>query len=318
LKNAEVKAEEDFRHTQEIKQQKLYSYGAVLGFILMLVIAGISYRAFKEKQKANVIIENQKTMVEEKQKEIMDSINYAERIQRSFLATSELLDHHLKEYFVFFEPKAVVSGDFYWADTLKNGNFLLATADSTGHGVPGAIMSILNISSLEKAVESGLSKPSEILDHTRHTIIERLRKDGSAEGGKDGMDCSLICFDFINTKFTYAAANNPIWVVRENNLLELLPDKMPVGKHDKDINGFTNHEFNLQKGDMVYAFTDGIPDQFGGPKGKKFMYKQLKQLLVDISQLPLDEQKEKVSNALNQWKGNLEQVDDITLIGVKI
>ncbi len=260
---------------------------------------------------------DQKKRIEEKHKEISDSINYAERIQRSFLATKELLDENLQSYFVLFEPKDVVSGDFYWAAKLSNGNFVLVTADSTGHGVPGAIMSILNISCLEKAIET-LIQPAAIFNSTRKTIIDRLKKDGSAEGGKDGMDASLICFDFLNLKLVYAAANNPIWVVRQNMLIELKPDKMPVGKHDKDQISFTQYEFDLEKEDVIYALTDGFPDQFGGPNGKKFMTKQLKELLISIAPLQMAEQNEILKSSLNNWKGDLEQVDDVCLIGIRV
>ena len=295
------------------------------GLLLVLLLALFIFRGYKQKQKANHIItqqktevENQKHLIEEKHKEITDSINYAERIQRSFLATKKLLDDNLNEYFVYFQPKDVVSGDFYWAAKLSTNNFLLATADSTGHGVPGAIMSILNISSLEKAVEQGLLEPSEIFNHTRKTIIERLKKDGSEHGGKDGMDCSLISFDFKNCKLTYSAANNPVWIVRDNQILELAPDKMPVGKGERDTILFTQHIIDLQKGDVVYALTDGMPDQFGGPKGKKFMYKKLKELLISLADLPMSEQKEALKSELNNWKGDIEQVDDVCLIGVRI
>jgi serine phosphatase RsbU (regulator of sigma subunit) len=264
------------------------------------------------------IVVTQKEHIEEIHKEVTDSINYAERIQRSFLATKSLLDENLKNYFVFFKPKAVVSGDFYWASKINNGNFALATADSTGHGVPGAIMSILNISSLEKAVEQGICEPSEILNKTRKTIIERLKKDGSTEGGKDGMDASLICFDLSNHKIFHSAANNPIWIIRENNFIELNPDKMPIGKHDKDQIAFTQHEFQLEKGDVIYTFTDGLPDQFGGPKGKKFKYVQLKELFLSIHYKTMPEQKQAIEETFNKWKGDLEQVDDITVIGLKI
>ena len=266
----------------------------------------------------NKIIEKQKYDVEHKHREITDSINYAERIQRSFLATKSQLDENLKDYFIMFQPKDVVSGDFYWAHSLKNGNFALVTADSTGHGVPGAIMSLLNTSSLEKAVELGLSEPAEILNHTRKTIIDRLKKDGSIEGGKDGMDCSLISIDTSKTKLTYSAANNPIWIIRDNKIIELTANKMPVGKHDNDSVSFTQHEIELQNGDLIYTLTDGFPDQFGGPKGKKFMYKKLKEFIINISQLPMKEQKEQLEIAFNYWKGDLEQVDDVCLIGIRV
>ncbi len=263
-------------------------------------------------------IVTQKHLIEEKHKEITDSINYAERIQRSFLATKQLLDENLKDHFVFFQPKDIVSGDFYWASKLSNGNFALVTADSTGHGVPGAIMSILNISCLENAVKEGFLEPSEILNYTRTNIIDRLKKDGSEQGGKDGMDASLICFDFKNTKLFYSAANNPIWIVRDNRIIELDPDKMPVGKHDRDSVPFQQHEFALLKNDLIYAITDGMPDQFGGPKGKKFMYKKLKELLISLVNLPMQDQKNSLKDALNKWKGDQEQVDDVCIIGIKI
>lgn len=311
-----------------------WAYGAylILGISFVFVfIKGRTRKLEREKRvleftvqertseviKQKEIVEHQKHLVEEKHKEITDSINYAQRIQKSFLATKELLNDNLEEYFVFFQPKDVVSGDFYWASKLNNGQFALVTADSTGHGVPGAIMSLLNITSLEKAIETNL-EPAEILNVTRKIIIERLKKDGSAEGGKDGMDCSLISFDFENNKLIYAAANNPVWIVRENNLLEFAPDKMPVGKHDKDSISFTQHEVELRKGDVVYALTDGMPDQFGGPRGKKYMYKQLKELLVNISGLNMQEQKAAIKQSLDNWKGDLEQVDDICIIGVKV
>jgi tetratricopeptide (TPR) repeat protein len=320
IKNAEIAAKKAEIKVKENTQLALYC-----GLALVIVFAGFLFNRFKVTQKQKHIIEIkeketqlQKHTIEEKHKEITDSINYAERIQRSFLATTELLNENLKEHFVFFQPKDVVSGDFYWATKLGSGNFALVTADSTGHGVPGAIMSILNISCLENAVKEDNTEPSHILNHTRTNIIDRLKKDGSIEGGKDGMDASLICFDFKNKKLTYSAANNPVWIVRDNQLSELSPDKMPVGKHEKDSIPFTQHQIDLQKGDVVYALTDGMPDQFGGPKGKKFMYKQLKELIISMSSLPMSEQKETLQSALNNWKGDLEQVDDVCIIGVRV
>lgn len=316
--------EQKMQHDQAIAKQRIYTYGGLIGFILMLAVAGVSFRAYKSKQKTNTLIIKQKHLIEEKHKEITDSINYAERIQRSFLASKELLDQNLDDYFVYFQPKDIVSGDFYWAQKLSNEHFVLVTADSTGHGVPGAIMSILNISSLERSVELGYLTPSEIMNSTRKIIIERLKKDGSSEGGKDGMDCSLVCFDIKNSRMHYAAANNPVWILRRGDkesdvqLIELSPDKMPVGKHEKDQIPFAQHTVDLRKGDLVYTLTDGFPDQFGGPKGKKFMYKQLKNLLLGLIDLPLNEQRDRIANTLGLWKGDLEQVDDITIIGIRI
>ena len=184
---------------------------------------------------------------------------------------------------MLFKPKDIVSGDFYWATTLSNSNFVIVTADSTGHGVPGAIMSIVNIASLKEAIVQGIQSPDLILNETRRLVIENLKNDGSEEGGKDGMDASLICIDFKNNKMTCACANNPIWIVRQGELIEIKSDRMPIGKHDKDTTPFKLHAFDLQKGDAIYALTDGYPDQFGGINGKKFKAKQLQEILVSMT-----------------------------------
>ncbi|MFT4661763.1 MAG: serine phosphatase RsbU (regulator of sigma subunit) [Patiriisocius sp.] len=262
---------------------------------------------------------SQRQEIEEKHTEITDSINYSERIQRSFLASTDVLNKNLNDYFIFFQPKETVSGDFYWAGKLANNNFAMVNADSTGHGVPGAIMSILNITSIEKAVEENkLSNPASIFNATRKTIIERLKKDGSPEGGKDGMDASIICFDFDKNKFTYTAAQNPIWIIRDGELTEIKPEKMPIGKHDKDHIPFEGGEFEMQKGDQIYTLTDGFQDQFGGPKGKKFMIKKMREYVLSISHLPMQKQHQKLYEVFSSWKGDLEQVDDVCVIGVRI
>jgi len=297
---------------RRVKQKNIHLEGIVKKRTKEVVIQK------QDAEKQRDIAERQKELVEAAHREITDSINYAERIQRSFLATDDILDSHLKEYFVFFQPKEVVSGDFYWADKLSNGNFAMVNADSTGHGVPGAIMSILNISSIEKAVRLNFLEPHEIFNSTRKTIIERLKKDGSLEGGKDGMDASIICFDFENNKFTYTAAQNPIWIVRDSALTEIKPEKMPVGKHDKDKIPFVGGVFEMKKGDVIYTLTDGFQDQFGGPKGKKFMVKKMREYILSISHLPMKEQHAKISEVFSNWKGDTEQVDDVCVIGVRI
>jgi tetratricopeptide (TPR) repeat protein len=327
-------------------KQKVITYATAGGLGLVAIFLIFVFNRLQVTKKQKLIIEQkerethqQKELIEEKHREITDSINYAERIQRSFLATTEMLDHHLKDYFVFFRPKDIVSGDFYWAGELNDGNFAFSVADSTGHGVPGAIMSILNISSLEKSIEKETA-PDQILNKTRKIIIERLKKDGSSEGGKDGMDCSLLVINKDRTQLSFAAANNPVFIVRPvrhsaldaesanefagqarndgYELIEYKPNKMPVGKHDNDGESFTLNTTILQKGDVIYTLTDGFPDQFGGEKGKKYMIKNLKELLLQIAHLPVHVQEQKLADEFDKWKGENEQVDDVCIIGVRV
>lgn len=330
-KETEIRNFEMQKKDLEIKSERNIRYFFIAGLLVVIVFAGFIFNRFQvtnrqkkiieikeqETQKQNLLIIEQKHLVEEKHKEITDSINYAERIQRSFLATKELLDENLNEYFILFKPKDVVSGDFYWASKLNNGNFAFVTADSTGHGVPGAIMSLLNITSLEKAIETETS-PDKILNATRTNIIERLKKDGSIDGGKDGMDCSLISLNKNKTKLQIASAHNPVWIMRGEEVIDVKADKMPVGKHDKQNESFTLQEVDIKKEDMIYTLTDGFPDQFGGPKGKKFMSKKLRELLESISQKPLTEQKEILEQTFSDWVGDLEQIDDVTVIGIRV
>lgn len=275
------------------------------------------------KERTAEVVE-QKHLIEEKHKEITDSINYAERIQRALLASQKLLNENLKDYFILFKPKDIVSGDFYWATELTNGHFAILTADSTGHGVPGAIMSILNISCIDKAVTMGMTNPDIILNETRRLIINHLKNDGSQDGGKDGMDGSLLCFDFTKNILYCASANNPIWIVRTSagsatkEIVEIKADRMPIGKHEKDQTPFTLQTFQLEKGDIVYSLTDGFADQFGGSNGKKYKYKPLQELLLSMKDDSMEIQKQTLSDAFDKWKGNLEQVDDVCLIGIRI
>ena len=323
IKDAEYEKQLAIEQEEKEKQQ-IITYATGGGLVLVVLFLAFVFNRLQVTKRQKTIIEEkerethiQKEIIEEKHKEITDSINYAERIQRSFLATNEMLDNQLKQYFVFFRPKDVVSGDFYWAAELNNGNFAFSCADSTGHGVPGAIMSILNISSLEKSIEKE-TEADKILNQTRRIIIERLKKDGSVEGGKDGMDCSLLVLDKDRKQLSIAAANNPVFIVRNQELLEFKPDKMPVGKYEKDQTSFTLQTTHLQKGDVIYTLTDGFSDQFGGDKGKKYMVKNLKNKLLEIVDLPMHEQEQVLADEFDNWKGENEQVDDVCIIGVRI
>ena len=316
---------------EEKKQQQLIIYSVSVGLVMVLVFALFAYRAYRQKQKSNVElerknilierqkkeVEHQKEIVDEKQKEILDSIHYAKRIQRAVITSDNYISQHIKDYFIYYQPKDIVSGDFYWA-LHANNKFYLATADCTGHGVPGAFMSLLNISILnEVMIEKKIIRTDLILNEARKDIIKSLNPTGSEES-KDGMDCILACFDFENLKLEYAAANNSFYIVRDNQLITCKADKMPVGKSPRDSEPFTLHAVDLQKGDTVYMLTDGLPDQFGGPKGKKYKYKQLEDLLIANNGKLLAEQKEILNTSFHNWKGNLEQVDDVLLIGIKI
>lgn len=301
------------------EKEQIFIIIAVSGMLILVAIFlfVINKRLKITRNQKDMILE-QKVVIEEVHKELTDSINYAERIQRSFLATKEMLEVNLGQHFVYFNPKEAVSGDFYWAGKLSNGNFAICCADSTGHGVPGAIMSILNISSIEKAVEKKITKPAEIFNETRKLIIDRLKKDGSLDGGKDGMDASLICLNPEKDKMQFVAAQNPIWIIRDDELIDIKAEKMPVGKYDHDHIPFKGGEFELQKGDIIYMITDGFQDQFGGEKGKKFKVKPMKLKLVEISNMSMIEQHKMISDMFEKWKGNLEQVDDVCIVGIKV
>lgn len=223
----------------------------------------------------------------------------------------------MPEHFVLFKPKDVVSGDFYWATATPEG-FVFMTADCTGHGVPGAFMSLLNISKLSQAInENKITRPDLILNNIRTEIIKALNAEGSEES-KDGMDAVLCKLDIKNLKLQYAAANNAFYIIRNKELLICKADKMPVGKGHDDSISFAFNEIALEKGDVIYTFTDGYADQFGGPKGKKFKYKQLEDIFMSICTLPMKDQSSILNQKFEDWKGSLDQVDDVLIIGIKI
>ncbi|MEO6882869.1 MAG: two-component regulator propeller domain-containing protein [Bacteroidia bacterium] len=261
----------------------------------------------------------QKAIVEEKNKDITDSILYASRIQRALLTTDVYISRSLNEHFILFKPRDIVSGDFYW-NFSANGLVHIACCDCTGHGVPGAFMSLLNISLLnETVIERKIIRPDLVLNDVRKNIIKALNSDDTVTESKDGMDAVFCTFDFKNKKLQAACANNPIWIISaQGELTEIKPDKMPVGVHSKEQKLFTLQEINLTKGDCVYLFTDGYADQFGGSNGKKFKYKQLKELLIANASKPMDEQKLIFENAFETWKDKLDQVDDVLVMGVRI
>jgi serine phosphatase RsbU (regulator of sigma subunit) len=318
-RKAEIEAQENTIG----KQKNVIAIIAILSAIGIILLL-FTIRSNNQRRKANKLlyeqkneIEKQKHLVDEKQKEILDSINYAKRIQTALMANSKLLSENLSEHFVLFKPKDIVAGDFYWAARLPD-SFIYITADSTGHGVPGAFMSLLNISKLNDAINQRITRPDLVLNEVKSGIIRALNPEGSQEESKDGMDAILCKLDRHNMKLQFAAANNSFCIIRNKTMINCKADKMPVGKSHDDSALFTFNEVSLEKGDMIFTYTDGYGDQFGGPDGKKFMHKQLRKILVEIADLPVAEQRAILDQRFESWKGALEQVDDVLVIGVRV
>lgn len=299
--------------------RKIIISASVAVIIMLLIFAFMMYSRYKLKNKANQQLEKynaeiiyQRDIIKQKQEEIIDSINYAKRIQYALLAHDEFLNNNLKDYFVLFKPKDIVSGDFYWA-TKKNNDFYIAVCDSTGHGVPGAFMSLLNISFLNEAInEKNITNCAEVLNHVRNRLIQNM------DNRRDGMDAILMKINLNHTAvIEYAAANNRPVLIRNNQISEQPCDKMPVGKSEK-TEKFNTYKIQVQKNDMLYLYTDGYADQFGGEKGKKLKYKILNTFLAQISSLTTNEQKEKLENYFNEWKRDMEQIDDVCVVGIRI
>lgn len=301
------------------KKQKIIIYAISIGLFFVLIFSFIISNRLKVTRKQKNIIEAQKEeveiqkhIVEEKNKEITDSIQYAKRIQSAILPPTKLVKEYLKDSFILYTPKDIVAGDFYWMEH-KNGKILFAAADCTGHGVPGAMVSVVCNNGLNRSVrEHGLTDPGEILNKTRTIVIDEFEK--SEDEVKDGMDIALCTIE--KDILQYAGANNPLWIIRHGELIETKANKQPIGKFDEPL-PYTTHTFALEKGDTIYIFSDGYVDQFGGENGKKFKSANFKKLLLSIQHESMEKQRELIKNAFETWKGNLEQVDDVCVIGVR-
>lgn len=274
----------------------------------------------EEAQQQRLKVLHQKEIVEEKNKEILDSITYAKRLQDAILPPLKLVKEYLPESFILYKPKDIIAGDFYFVEPIGD-KIIFAAADCTGHGVPGAMVSVVCSNAMNRAVkEFGLIVPSEILEKVREIVLETFAKSESEV--KDGMDISLCLLDLKHKKLEWAGANNPLWIFRKEkdgniSFIETKPDKQPIGKSTVEF-PFTNHEVDLQREDFIYVFTDGFEDQFGGEKGKKFKSSNMKKMLIELYSLSADEQKIKINQAFENWKGDLEQVDDVCIIGIRI
>lgn len=310
----------------QLKQEKTQRLALYSGLFIIVIFSGFVYNRFRMSQNQKKIIElqkveveQQKEVVEEKNREIMDSIHYAKRIQAAILPPDKSVKELLPNSFVLYKPKDIVAGDFYWMES-KDDVVLFAAADCTGHGVPGAMVSVVCNNGLNRSVrEHGLTVPGEILNKTREIVIAEFEK--SEDDVKDGMDialCSLKQEDR-GWKLQYAGANNPLWLIRDdiNEIMEIKADKQPIGKFAEQ-KPYTTHTIELQKGDTIYVFSDGYADQFGGEKGKKFKSANFKKLLLSIQPENMETQKQIINNTFEDWKGGIEQIDDVCVIGIRV
>ncbi len=337
--------------TEQEKKQKVISYSIAVGLILVILFTLFVVNRLRITRSQKITIEHQKHIVEEKQKEILDSINYAKRLQEAILPPSSFVKQHLSESFILYKPKDIVAGDFYWMEVVSSESeerrtekkndmkpqnsqlhpdsyrdpdsklILIAAADCTGHGVPGAMVSVVCSNALNRTtLEFGITEPGKILDKARELVLETFSR--SDKDVKDGMDISLCSIarskdnnEVVEVK--WAGANNALYYVSDGDIHEISPDKQAIGKTEKPV-PFKTNTLNLKKGDSLFLFTDGFADQFGGAKGKKFKSKQLKDVLLKNASLPCEQQKIKLENIFEKWKGNLEQIDDVCIIGLRL
>lgn len=320
---------ERISYETSLERKQNFQYFLFAGIAVCVIVGLLLLRGFLQKKRDHEIIaqqkkevELQKHIVEEKNKEITDSINYAKRIQEAILPGESLLKKALPENFVYYKPKDIVAGDFYWLEEKEN-LILFAVADCTGHGVPGAMVSVVCHNALNRSVnEFNLLDPGKILDKTRELVIETFENEASADLKnvptiRDGMDISLCVLDKSKRQLHFSGANNHLYLVRNNQLSELTADKQPVGKY-ADEKPFKTTTLSLETNDILYLYTDGYADQFGGPEGKKFKYKQFKELLIRNHKLALSEQLGIISSTFENWRGNLEQIDDVCVMGVQL
>lgn len=310
ITKAELAASEAQLKTEQTQKYMLFG-----GIGLVMVFSLFIFDRFRVTRKQKKIIEIQKAEVETKQNEILDSIHYAKQIQNALMRDEREFSHGKKECFILFRPRDIVSGDFYWSFEKEN-HLYFAAADCTGHGVPGAFLTMLAVSTLNEITASGESlSPAGILDALRKKIVSELSQSGKRVA-RDGLDISLMKMDLSSGEIQWAGANNPLVIADNTGLKEIKGDAQPVGFSEKQI-PFKNNSFRISAGSMVYLFTDGYADQFGGPSGKKMKKSVMFSLLKEIHHLPLLQQKNQLEIFFTKWKGNHEQVDDVCIIGIR-
>lgn len=334
----------DLLAKEEIRTQSIITKGAFIALGMVILLAFFIFRGYRIKQKSNILleaqrdeilqkneellqlneeitsqrelIEHQRDIAVQRQKEITDSIRYAKRIQTAVMPHREMFVELVPDYFIYFKPRDIVSGDFYWMKKLDK-HIVVAAADCTGHGVPGAFMSLLGIAFLNEIVTDSFTDASGILNSLRERIIEALHQTWQDDEAKDGMDICLNVINIETKELQYAGAYNPLYLIRDGELKEFKADKMPIGIHIKEPVDFTNHTIHLTGNDTIYLFSDGYIDQFGGEKGGKFKSRQFRELLLNIQDKSMNEQKGVIDETYKNWKGNEKQLDDILVIGMR-
>ena len=342
-KEQEIKAQKQQIELQELnaQNQRMRMYFSLSALAIMLVVIIVFYRNYKQKLKANQLLRAQKEEIEAQKKEITDSIYYAKNIQRAVMPSKEFMDEILPDYFMMLRPKDIVSGDFYWLKKIKNF-VVIAVADCTGHGVPGAFMSMLGSLFLNEAVTSrSLDNAGEILNRIREKIKNSLHQSGKEGEAKDGMDMAFMIFNTETLEIQYAGAFNPLYIIRKNDkikdfeaikekglavyhpeeydysVLEIKADRQPIAIYSYE-KPFSNHRFQLLKDDRIYAFSDGYPDQFGGKEGKKLKARNFKKLLLSCQNLSMQEQEQFMQKSFDEWHQGYEQTDDVVLFGMRV
>lgn len=304
---------------EKVRSRTVYLFIFAGASVILLILAFFAYKQYRQKKVANLRVMLQKNIIEEKNKSITESIRYAQYIQGSILPDDDMIYYLLGESFVLYRPKDIVSGDFYWSASVENYTYV-AVVDCTGHGVPGAFMSMVGYNALGNAIKQ-LKTPdtSQVLSFLQEEVKEMFRHNYNSGNVRDGMDISLVRLDKKEKKIQFSGANIPLCLVREKEMIQYRGDKAAISAHrETKVNAFTTHTIDLQKGDSIYLFSDGYADQFGGPKGKKFKHKNFQALMKANAHLPMYEQKNVFSKTIDDWKGDHEQIDDILVIGFRI
>jgi len=313
-----IQAQKDLEYKQKQKRDRLIRIFILIGLFIVSVFSIQMMRSYQRKKRDNELLEKQKEEIEKQKEEITDSIIYAKRIQTAVLPPSSWVEENLPEHFILFRPRDIVSGDYYWMNKVDN-KIIVAAADCTGHGVPGAFMSMLGVSFLNEIVnKNNIVQPNIILNQLRSQVKHTLDQTGKEGEAKDGMDIALCVIDFDNMILQYAGAYNSLYLFRKGELIEIKADRMPIGIHIREKESFTNNEMALEKGDTLYIFSDGYADQFGGEKGGKFKTKNFKKLLADIQPKTMKEQHTILDKNIDDWRGDIEQIDDILVLGIRV